>query len=74
MNANERAGLEDLGKDQPMMNVDEVAACLRVHKITIYRLLKADAELGQFKIGRVWRFNREGVVRFADGGSGAGPV
>jgi excisionase family DNA binding protein len=53
-----------------MMTVDEVAEYLRVHKITIYRSIKAGDDLGQLKVGRVWRFSRESVVRFA-GGEGA---
>ena len=50
-----------------MMTVDEVAEYLRVHKITIYRSIKAGDDLGQLKVGRVWRFSRERVVRFAGG-------
>lgn len=45
------------------MTVTEVAEYLNVDRITIY---KADAEFGQFKVGRVWRFSREAIVRFAN--------
>jgi excisionase family DNA binding protein len=65
----QRVGLADLRKDRPIMTVIEVAEFLRVHRITIYRAVKAGDKLGQMKIGRVLRFNREDVVRFADGGS-----
>ena len=61
-------GLADLRSDGPIMTLTEVAEFLRVHKITIYRAVKAGDKLGQMKIGRVWRFNREDVMRFADGG------
>ncbi len=57
----------DLMEDASMMTLIEVAKYLSVHKITIYRLLKADVQLGQFKVGRVWRFGREDIVRFANG-------
>jgi excisionase family DNA binding protein len=58
------------GMERRMMTLDEVAEYLRVHKITIYRAIKAGEDLGQMRVGRVWRFSRESVVRFA-GGEGA---
>jgi excisionase family DNA binding protein len=42
----------------PIMTVQEVAAFLRVHTTTIYRLLK-QGKLTAFKFGSEWRFNRE---------------
>lgn len=68
------AGLVDLQRASPIMTVTEVADYLRVHRITIYRAVKAGDKLGQMKIGRVWRFNREDVVRFAERGSNTGLV
>ena len=56
----------DVGSGRRMMTLAEVAEYLRVHKITIYRAIKAGDDLGQLKIGRVWRFKRESIVRFAD--------
>jgi excisionase family DNA binding protein len=53
--------------NRPMMTLNEVADYLRVHRITIYRAIRAGDDLGQLKIGRVWRFSRESIVRFADG-------
>lgn len=38
-----------------MKTVDEIAADLHVHRITVYRLLKA-GKIPGFKVGRVWRF------------------
>jgi excisionase family DNA binding protein len=65
---NERSATRsDLRTDGPTMTVTEVAEYLNVHRITIYRHLKADAGFGQFKVGRVWRFSREAIVRFANG-------
>jgi excisionase family DNA binding protein len=55
-----------------MMTLIEVAEYLKVHKITIYRTIKAGGKLGQLKIGRVWRFRRQDIIQFADGGSGVG--
>ena len=49
-----------------IMSVDEVAKLLSVHHITIYRLIRQGFNLGQFKIGRVWRFSTEGFQRFID--------
>ena len=66
----QRASRSDLRADDPTMTLTEVAEYLNVHKITIYRHLKADAEFGQFKVGRVWRFSREAIVRFASGPNG----
>ena len=57
----------DVGSGRRMMTLAEVAEYLRVHKITIYRAIKAGDDLGQLRIGRVWRFNRESIVRFAAG-------
>jgi len=65
----QRATRADLRTDGSMMTLTEVADYLNVHRITIYRYLKADAEFGQFKVGRVWRFSREAIVRFANGGA-----
>ena len=58
-----RATRSDLRTDGPTMTVTEVAEYLNVDRIAIY---KADAEFGQFKVGRVWRFSREAIVRFAN--------
>ena len=42
----------------PLMTLQEVAAYLRVHTSTVYRLLK-EGKLPAFKFGSEWRFNRE---------------
>ena len=44
----------------PVMTVREVAAYLRIHPSTIYRLLSKN-DLPAFKIGSDWRFNRSQV-------------
>lgn len=47
-------------EQQNIITVEELAALLGVHRITVYRHLK-ESKLPGFKIGRVWRFNREEV-------------
>ena len=51
-----------------VMNVREVAAYLRVHPSTIYRLLKHN-QIPAFHIGSDWRFNIETIDnwRLAEG-------
>ena len=41
-----------------VLTVNELAAYLRIHRSTIYRLLKK-GQLPGFKIGSDWRFNVE---------------
>ena len=48
------------------MTVTEAAEFLGVHRITVYRLITEGLELGQFKVGRVWRFSVDGLQRFVD--------
>jgi excisionase family DNA binding protein len=43
-----------------IMTVEDVAAYLRVHQSTLYRLLK-NGNIPGFKIGSDWRFNRETI-------------
>lgn len=46
-----------------VMTVDEVAAYLRCHPSTIYRMLRRK-ELPAFKIGSDWRFPREQIEAY----------
>jgi excisionase family DNA binding protein len=43
-----------------VMTVSEVANLLRVHRTTIYRLLK-NGKIPAFRVGSDWRFNRERI-------------
>ena len=43
-----------------VLTVTELAEYLRVHRTTIYRLLRA-RKLPAFKVGSDWRFNREQI-------------
>lgn len=44
----------------PVMNVDEVAAYLRVAPATIYRLAKR-GDIPGAKVGRSWRFKKASI-------------
>jgi excisionase family DNA binding protein len=46
--------------DAKVLTVGELSGYLRVHRSTIYRLLKR-GELPGFKIGSDWRFNVEAI-------------
>lgn len=46
-----------------MLTVNEVAALLRVHTSTIYRMLKYK-ELPAFRVGSDWRFRSDELERF----------
>jgi excisionase family DNA binding protein len=46
--------------DARVMNLSELSGYLRVHRSTVYRLLKRGALPG-FKIGSDWRFNIEAI-------------
>jgi excisionase family DNA binding protein len=47
-------------EDVRVLTVTEVCDYLRVHRSTIYRLLKR-GELPAFRIGSDWRFNVEAI-------------
>ena len=47
-----------------IMTVDEVAAYLKLSKITVYKLTQKGAIPG-FRIGSSWRFNREVIEEIA---------
>src|SRR5260370_19543755 len=56
-----------------VLTVNELAEYLRVHRSTIYRLLKK-GQLPGFKIGSDWRFNVEVIDEWRlPPGSGAAP-
>jgi len=57
-----------------IMTVEDVAAYLRLHPSTIYRLVKMK-QLPAFKLGSDWRFNRESIDRWrTDAERKRGPV
>jgi excisionase family DNA binding protein len=49
--------------DAKVITIGELADYLRVHRSTVYRLLKK-AQLPGFRIGSDWRFNREDIDRW----------
>ena len=50
--------------DAKVLTVGELSEYLRVHRSTIYRLLKK-GQLPGFKIGSDWRFNVEAIDQLA---------
>jgi excisionase family DNA binding protein len=46
-----------------VMTLEEVAAYLRVHQSTVYRLLKAQS-IPAFKLGSDWRFSQESIDKW----------
>lgn len=46
-----------------MMTVKDVARYLRVHHITVYRMVH-DGRLPAVRVGRVWRFHRHQIDRW----------
>jgi len=51
--------------DHEFLTVPEVAALLRLEKITVQRML-ARGEIPGFKIGRLWRIRRSDVDHYFD--------
>ena len=50
--------------DTVIMTVDEVAAYLKLSKITVYKLTQK-GEIPGFRIGSSWRYNREVIEEIA---------
>ncbi len=49
--------------ESKVITIGELCQYLRVHRSTVYRLLKK-GQLPGFKIGSDWRFNREAIDRW----------
>ena len=43
-----------------ILNAEQVAKYIGIHKITLYRLIKAK-KIPAFKIGRQWRFHKDAL-------------
>jgi len=50
--------------ERRLMTLDEVAGYLRVHRSTIYRLIKTKQLPGVFKVGADYRVRREALERW----------
>jgi excisionase family DNA binding protein len=46
--------------DGSILTVNELADYLKIHRTTVYRLLKKH-QLPGFRVGADWRFNRENI-------------
>jgi excisionase family DNA binding protein len=51
---------------EPDLTTDEVAAALRLHRVTVQRLLKT-GRLRGYQVGRSWRVPREALEEFRHG-------
>ena len=47
--------------NETILTVREAAEYLRIHPITLYRLLEKDKVPGAFKIGNQWRLKKETI-------------
>jgi excisionase family DNA binding protein len=47
----------------PILTVSEVAAYLRVHQATIYKML-SEGKLPGFRVGGDWRFNLDAIEQW----------
>ena len=47
--------------NETILTVKEAAEYLRIHPITLYRLLEKDKVPGAFKIGNQWRLKKETI-------------
>jgi excisionase family DNA binding protein len=47
------------------MTLGEVAAWLRVHHTTLYRLVRQGKIPGAFRVGKDWRFKREAIEQWS---------
>jgi excisionase family DNA binding protein len=57
---------KDVGMYPKVMTVNDVAAYLRVHRTTVYRLLK-NGQIPAFRVGSDWRFTTEAIDRWQNG-------
>lgn len=51
------------GYPAPMMTMAEIARCLRLHPVSITRMIRR-GELPGVKIGGVWRFDRRTIAKW----------
>jgi excisionase family DNA binding protein len=49
--------------DHEVLTLNEVCQMLRVHKITLYKMVKA-GKIPAFRIGSDWRFRQDAILRW----------
>jgi excisionase family DNA binding protein len=54
-------------KTPTVLTFEEVTTVLRIHKSTLYRLLKR-RRIPAMKVGRDWRFNRQSLEKWINAG------
>ncbi len=60
------AKAKNVVSDDTLMTVNELAAYLRCHIVSIYRLLKRN-KIPAFKVGSDWRFSRREIDAWMSG-------
>jgi excisionase family DNA binding protein len=60
------AEVKTVGGNDTLMTVNELAAYLRCHIVSIYRLLKRN-KIPAFKVGSDWRFSRREIDAWMSG-------
>jgi excisionase family DNA binding protein len=60
VHGNVLANTEGVAMETDVMTVNELCDYLRVHRSTIYRLLRTDA-IPAFRVGSDWRFTRSRI-------------
>ena len=50
-------------KADDVFNIDELASYLKIHKSTLYKLVR-EGKIPAQKVGRHWRFHKEAIVRW----------
>ena len=53
--------MEETKNSAQIMTVEEVAAFLKLSKITVYKLVKK-GQIPGFRVGNSWRFRKEDIV------------
>jgi excisionase family DNA binding protein len=53
-----------------VLKVGEVARLLRIHPVTVYRLLK-NGSIPAFRLGSEWRFSQETIERWIKENAGS---
>jgi excisionase family DNA binding protein len=61
--------LSSVSPEDQIMIVKDVAAYLRVHPATVYRLLR-QGKLPAFRVGADWRFRQDQIAAWARGKTG----
>ena len=62
-----RHGRSRLAVDSPLMTLVEVALLLRIHRNTIYRLIRTGKVEGALRVGNDWRIEKRAIAKLVNG-------